>query len=186
MTLVSMRSPTRSSSLERISVRREMIPARVLSALVTKQSLMVSFSSPSRRMTRMASATVWRVRSSTNSVFMILPAQSSGYFSSSLMSLRVSGSACLRIRLTTLAGISSTRSTASSIYNSSITAFSSVSEKRVIRLSCRSASISTKASAASSLGRSRNSRGRASSESSPKIAAISAAFRVTRMSFTEE
>ena len=45
------------------------------------------------------------------------------------MDFRVSGSAWVRIRRTTLAGISSTRSTASSRYSSSTTSLSSLSEK---------------------------------------------------------
>ena len=45
------------------------------------------------------------------------------------MELRISGSACSRIRRTTLAGISSTRSAASSTYSSLRTSFSSLSEK---------------------------------------------------------
>ena len=86
------------------------------------------------------------------------------------------------MRLTTLAGISSTMSTASSTYSSSTTSFSSLSEKPWIKSSWASGSISTKVSAASSLGKSRNSSGSLASGIPSKIAAISEAFMVTRMS----
>ena len=95
-------------------------------------------------------------RSEMNSVVMIEPALSSGYFKSSLISRRMSLSACLRIRFTTLAGISSIRSTASSTNSSSTISFSSLSLNPWIRNSCVSSSISTKVSAASSFGRMRN------------------------------
>ena len=54
------------------------------------------------------------------------------------MLLRTSGSAWRRMRLTTLAGISSTMSTASSRYSSSSTSFSSVLEKLWMSTSCSS------------------------------------------------
>ena len=129
-----------------------------------------------------ASSTVKFGRSSTYSVVIMLPAESSGYFRSSLMSLRVSGSACARIRFTTFAGISSTMSTASSMYSSSMTSLSSESEKPLMSSSWESLSISTKVSAASSFGSRRNSRGSISGSRSSNSAAISAAFIVTRMS----
>ena len=112
---------------------------------------------PVRRMLVMASAAVMWGSRATNSVVIMLPALSSGYFKSSLMLLRISGSAWARIRRTTLAGISSTRSTASSMYSSLSTPLSSVSEKLLISASCMSGSISTKVSAANSFGISRNS-----------------------------
>ena len=130
----------------------------------------------------MASSTVMLGRRLTYSVVMMLPALSSGYFRISLIILRISGSACFRMRLTTLAGISSTMSTASSTYSSSTTSFSSLSEKPWISSSCVSGSISTNVSAASSLGSSRKSRGSLSWGISSKMAATSTAFIVTRMS----
>ena len=95
---------------------------------------------------------------------------------------RMSGSACRRMRFTTFAGISSTRSTASSTYSSSTTSLSSVSEKPRMSSSCCSGCISTNVSAASSFGNSRKRSGRASSSVSSKTAATSAGFIVTRMS----
>ena len=95
------------------------------------------------------------------------------------MSLRMSGSACERMRRTTFAGISSTISTA---YSSSSTSRSSESEKPRMSSSCASGSISTNVSAASSFGSSRNSSGRRDSSSPSKTEAISAGFIVDRMS----
>ncbi|MPN32179.1 hypothetical protein SDC9_179655 [bioreactor metagenome] len=80
------------------------------------------------------------------------------------------------MRATTLDGISSMTSTVSSIYISSSTSRSSLSEKAVIRTSCKSASMHTKVSAASSLGRIRNMMGRYSSGNSASNAARSAGF----------
>ena len=143
---------------------------------------MVSLSTPVRRMRLMASSAVMSGRRETYSVVMMLPALSSGYLRISLIILRISGSACLRMRLTTLAGISSTMSTASSTYSSLTTSFSSLSEKPRISSSWASGSISTKVSAASSLGSSRKSSGSLASGKSSKIAAMSEAFMVTRIS----
>ena len=143
---------------------------------------MVSLSTPVRRIRLIASSAVMLGRRLTYSVVMMLPALSSGYLRISLIILRVSGSADLRMRLTTLAGISSTMSTASSTYSSSTTSFSSLSEKPRISSSCASGSISTNVSAASSFGSSRKSRGSFSSGISSNTAAMSWAFMVTRMS----
>ena len=102
------------------------------------------------------------------------------------MDLRVSLSTFFRMRLTTLAGISSMTSTVSSRNISSNTSESSLSVKPVMSFSCRSGSISAKVSAASSLGSSRNSRKRLlssrSSSSSRSImhSAMSAGLRVSR------
>ena len=93
-----------------------------------------------------------------------------------------SGSAVFRIRLTTLAGISSTISAASSAYNSSRISFSSLSEKPRISNSCASGSISTKVSAACSLVSSRNISGICLSSRSTNRPATSLGFMVTRMS----
>ncbi len=112
-------------------------------------------------------------RSEMNSVVMIEPALSSGYLSSSLICLRMSLSAVRKIRLTTLAGISSIRSTASSKNSSSTTSLSSLSEKPWIKNACVSSSISTKVSAASSLGKSLNKMGIFSSCNSSNTAAMS-------------
>ena len=101
------------------------------------------------------------------------PAESSGYCSISLMDLRISGVALSRIRMTTLAGISSTMSTASSRYSSSSTSFNSVLEKPLMSISWLSDSSSTNTSAASSLGSSRYSRGMNSSPDSSKSMAMS-------------
>ena len=133
---------------------------------------MVSLSGPVRRMRFKASSTVMVSFRSTNSVVIMEPVESSGYFRISLMLLRISGSECFKIRLTTLAGISSTMSTVSSRYSSSSTSFSSVLEKPRISSSCWSLSSSTNTSAACSLGSRRNSRGSvfSSSRSSAKMA----------------
>jgi magnesium transporter len=79
-----------------------------------------------------------------------------------------------RIRMTTLAGISSTMSTASSRYNSSSTSVSSVLEKPLISISWLSGSSSTNTSAAVSLGSRRYSRGICSCLPSSSSRAISA------------
>ena len=134
---------------------------------------MVSSSPPMRRMRLKASATVmsfFRLRYST---FMMEPAESSGYFSISLMDLRISGVALSRMRMTTLAGISSTMSTASSRYSSSSTSFSSVLEKPLMSISWLSDSSSTNTSAANSLGSSRYSRGISSAPASSRSWAMS-------------
>ena len=143
---------------------------------------MVSLSIPVRRMRLIASSAVILGRRITHSVVMIDPALSSGYFKISLISFLVWGSACRRIRLTTFAGISSIRSTASSTYSSSMTSLSSVSEKPWIKSCWVFSSISTKVSAAVSLGSSRNSRAVFSLCRSSNTAAISTGFIVLRMS----
>ena len=97
--------------------------------------------------------------------------------------MRICGSAWARMRLTTLAGISSTRSAASSTYSSLTTSCSSRSEKPRISSSCHSLSSSAKVSAAVSLGSCRNSSGMRSSSRSSNTAAISAGSMVTRISF---
>ena len=61
-----------------------------------------------------ASDTVIEGLRETYSVVMIEPAEFSGYCRISLISFLIWGSACERILLTTFAGISSTRSAASS------------------------------------------------------------------------
>ena len=66
-----------------------------------------------------------------------------------------------------------------------MTSFSSESEKPRISSSCASGSISTKVSAASSFGSSRNSSGRQAWSRSSKMAAMSAGFMVLRMSRRE-
>ena len=101
------------------------------------------------------------------------------------MELRISGSAWVRIRRTTLAGISSTRSAASSTYSSSRTSRSSLSENPWISSCWASGSISTKVSAACSLGSSRNMTGICFSSSPSKSPATSLGFMVTRMSRRE-
>ncbi len=98
------------------------------------------------------------------------------------MLLRVSGSACCKMRLTTPAGISSTMSTASSRYSSSSTSFSSVLENPRIRISCSSLSSSTNTSAASSLGSRRNTRMGARASSLSHSHAMSAASMGSRRS----
>ena len=96
---------------------------------------MVSSSPPMRRMRLKASSTVMSFFRDRNSMFMMEPVESSGYFKISLMDFRISGVALSRIRITTLAGISSTMSTASSRYSSSSTSFSSVLEKPLMSIS---------------------------------------------------
>ena len=68
-------------------------------------------------------------------MFMMEPAESSGYCRISFMALRISGAARSRMRMTTLAGISSMMSTASSRYSSSSTSFSSALEKPLMSIS---------------------------------------------------
>ena len=139
---------------------------------------MVSLSKPFLRMAAMACDTVQSGRSSISSVVITPPAESSGYLSSSLIMRRVAGSACARIRLTTLAGISSTRSVASSTNRSSTTAFSSLSVRPSIRSCWVSGVSAAKISAARSLGHSRNSTGSFSGGRSSNTAARSGAGRV--------
>ena len=127
-----------------------------------------------RRMRLKASATVIVRFRSRNSVVISEPAESSGYLRISLTLLRVSGSAWRKMRLTTFAGISSTRSAASSTYSSSRTSFSSVLEKPRISSSCASGSSSTNTSAAGSFGSSRNSSGSCRASRSSSSAAMSA------------
>jgi hypothetical protein len=81
------------------------------------------------RMWSMASPAVISGDRSTYSVVISDPAESSGYLSISFISLRVSGSACDSMRFTRFAGISSTMSTASSMFSSSTICFSSLSLK---------------------------------------------------------
>ncbi len=107
-------------------------------------------------------------------MFMIEPALSSGYFRISLMDFRISGVALSRMRMTTLAGISSTMSTASSRYSSSSTSVSSVLEKPLMSSSWLSGSSSTNTSAAVSLGSRRYSRGISSCLPSSSSRAMSA------------
>ena len=76
-----------------------------------------------------ASSTVISFLRSTNSGVIIEPAESSGYLSRALIDFLVSLSVFFKIRFTTVAGISSITSTASSRYSSSSTSLSSVSEK---------------------------------------------------------
>ena len=127
----------------------------------------------------MACCTVISGRSSISSVVITPPAESSGYLSSSLIIRRVAGSACPRMRLTTLAGISSTRSVASSMHRSSTTAFSSVSVRPSISFCCVAAVSSLNTSAARSFGHRRNSTGSFSAGRSSNTAARSGAGRVS-------
>ena len=127
----------------------------------------------------MACATVMSGRSSISSVVITPPAESSGYWSSSLIMRRVAGSAWLRMRLTTLAGISSTRSVASSTHSSSTTAFSSVSVRPSISFCWVAGVSSVNTSAARSLGHRRNSTGSFSAGRSSNTAARSGAGRVS-------
>ena len=147
---------------------------------------MVSLSTPVARIRAMASEAVISGRRDTNSVVITDPAESSGYFSISLMRLRVSASACCISLRTSPAGISSIRSTVSSMYSSSSTAFNSLSEKLLISASLMSPSISTKVSAARSLGSSRNSAGSMSLGRSLSIAATSAGYMVAIRSRSDE
>ena len=133
---------------------------------------------PLARMACMARRTVQSGDSSMNSVVITPPAESSGYLSSSLIILRVSGSAWARIRLTTLAGISSTRSAASSAQSSSTTTFSSRSVRPLMRACWVSGESSANTSAARSLGHRRNRTGIFSGGRSSNTAARSAAFMV--------
>ena len=99
-----------------------------------------------------ASFTVIFIFKSINSVVIIVPAESSGYFKSSLItSLSFLGTP-FKIRFTTFEGISSIKSTVSSIYKSSTTCFNSLSVNEFINFSCKSGSKYEKTSAASSFG----------------------------------
>ena len=173
-TLGSMMSSIRSSSSASSRSRTDSTPNSFRRGSVTYRMLMVSMSPPMRRMRLKASATVMSFFSDKNSIVIMEPAESSGYFRISLMDLRISGVALSRIRMTTLAGISSTMSAASSRYSSSSTSFSSVLEKPLMSSSWESLSSSTNTSAASSLGSSRYSSGICSWGPSSSMAAISA------------
>ena len=173
-TLGSMMSWIRSSSSASSRSRTDSTPSRCRVGSVTYRMLMVSSSPPMRRMRLKASSTVMSFFRDRNSMFIMDPAESSGYWRISLMDLRISGVALSRMRITTLAGISSTMSTASSRYSSSSTSFSSVLEKPLMSISWLSDSSSTNTSAASSLGSSRYSRGISSSPASSSKRAISA------------
>ena len=131
----SMMSSMISSSLASSRSRTESTPRRRRVGSVTYRMLMVSSSPPMRRIRLKASSTVMSFFRDRNSMFMMEPAESSGYFRISLMDLRISGVALSRMRMTTLAGISSTMSTASSRYSSSSTSFSSVLEKPLMSIS---------------------------------------------------
>ena len=170
----SMISSIRSSSSASSRSRTDSTPSRCRVGSVTYRMLMVSSSPPIRRMRLKASSTVMSFFRDRNSMFIMEPALSSGYFSISLMDLRISGVALSRIRMTTLAGISSTISTASSRYSSSSTSVSSVLEKPLISISWLSGSSSTNTSAAVSLGSRRYSRGICSCLPSSSSRAISA------------
>ena len=170
----SMISSMRSSSSASSRSRTDSTPSSLRRGSVTYRMLMVSSSPPMRRIRLKASATVMSFFRDKNSMFMMEPALSSGYFRISLMDLRISGVALSRIRITTLAGISSTISTASSRYSSSSTSFSSVLEKPLMSISWLSLSSSTNTSAAVSLGSSRYSSGMTSGPASSRIRAISA------------
>ena len=139
---------------------------------------MVSLSTPFCRMDSSACRTVMEGTSSIISVVITPPAESSGYFSSSLIILRVSGAACARIRLTTLAGISSMRSVASSAHSSSMTNFSSRSVSPSSSVCWVSGVSSANTSAARSLGHSRKITGIFSAGRSSNTAARSGAGRV--------
>ena len=78
---------------------------------------------------------------SINSVVIILPALSSGYFNNSLIIFLSFLSTFLKILVTTFDGISSIKSTVSSINNSSNMFFNSVSVKSFISFSLISVSI---------------------------------------------
>ena len=131
----SIMSSMMSSSLASSRSRTDSTPSRRRVGSVTYRMLMVSSSPPMRRMRLKASSTVMSFFRDRNSMFMMEPAESSGYFRISLMDLRISGVALSRMRMTTLAGISSTMSTASSRYSSSSTSFSSVLEKPLMSIS---------------------------------------------------
>ena len=91
-----------------------------------------------------------------------------------------------RILRTTLAGISSIKSTVSSKNISFITFSSSASENASMSTASSSPSISTKVSAASSFGRTLNISGILSRGISSSICAISAGSRSSSVSFSSE
>ncbi len=122
----------------------------------------------------------------TNSVVMTDPALSSGYLSIWLISFLSWESAWERIREATFAGISSTRSAASSAKRFSRICLSSRSEKARIKASCVSLSVSGKTSPAKSLGSSLNRTGRIFSSTLSKSAARSDGFIVRIISLIVE
>ena len=142
---------------------------------------MLSTSSPTFLIFSIAFSTVIFSFKSTNSVVIILPALSSGYLNNSLIIFLSSEFCALKIRLTTLAGISSIKSTVSSIKISSSTFFNSLSEKALIKFSCISGSSSTKTSAAISFDNKRQTTTVCSSSSSSKILGISALFKLSNI-----
>ena len=97
---------------------------------------------------------------------------------------RSAGSVMRSTLLTTLAGISSTRSAASSMFSASITDASSLSVRTPISRSCVSCSIYANTSAAGVFGSRRNSKSVCSSLRSSKSVAMSTAFISASMSRT--
>ena len=130
-----------------------------------------------------ASLTVILLFKSTNSIVIKLPAEFSGYIRIVLIISRVSLSVFLSTRSTTLAGISSIKSIASSIYNSLIILAISLSEKLSTSICCFSGERYAKISAAVSFGISLNRTTACSLFStSSNSAAISAIFAFKNIS----
>ena len=130
----------------------------------------------------MACSTVIVGRRSVNSAVIMLPAECSGYLRNWLIRPRISGVAFFRMRLTTLAGMSSSISTASSTYRSSTMTANSASVAAATMSCCISGSSSANTSAATPLGSVRKASTASSPFSSPRNSAISTSFSSSRAS----
>ena len=124
----------------------------------------------------MASSTVIISLRSMNSTVIMLPALYSGYRRRWFISALVSGLAFARIFFTTLAGISSRRSVASSAMRLSIICDASVSDIEAIMYCWSSSSSSANTSAAISFGSILKSFNESSSSISSMAKAISTTF----------
>ena len=146
----------------------------------------VSLSIPVLRIFSKASPTVSEHLRFTYSVVIIVPALSCGYASNLFIVVLVSASARDNIRFTIAAGISSIMSTVSSTNNSETMSFISLSVKLSSKVCCISESISTKVSAARSLGIIRYTSGKICLSRSASISARSTAFILERKFFNSK
>ena len=126
----------------------------------------------------MACSTVYPSFRSTNSTVMILPAESSGYWSKWLISRLVSGVVWAKRRFTTFAGISSIKSAASSANRLSMMVAASRSVKDVMIVCSTSIGKKENTSAAMDFGSIRKTliSSVPGSSNSSSMAAISASF----------
>ena len=121
---------------------------------------------------------------SINSVVIILPALSSGYFNNSFITFLSFLSTFRKILVTTFDGISSIKSTVSSMNNSSSTFFNSVSVKSLISFSLISVSMYENVIPAFSFDNNLNIITACSLSSSSNIVDISALFISLSSSFS--